>query len=100
MPMYLIDGQQPLMCAHSCSILAHSPNLSSYKQFLKSTAIAPVHFMPPFELEELMQLRPWVLISQEALTQDMVRVCTTLGQSQGCTNACSMVTHASGMSPS
>ena len=100
LPLYLIAGQQPVLCADSWAILAHSPDMSRYKQFLKCTAIAPLHFMPPFELEELMQLRPWVLPRQEALTQDMVRVCSTPGQNQGCTNACSIVTHASGTCPS
>ena len=73
LPVYLVDGQQPLMCAESWAVLAHSPNMSRYKDFLKAITTAPPHFMPPFELEELMQLRPWVLSSQEQLTEHEVR---------------------------
>eukprot|EP00891_Asterochloris_glomerata_P010024 jgi/Astpho2/10024/Aster-06830 len=31
-----------------------------------------LHFMPPFELEELMQLRPWGLPGQKELTEHEV----------------------------
>ena len=77
-----------------------SPNMSRYKEFLKSRLAGGLHFMPPFELEELMQLRPWVLPNKERLTEDTVRLCTAPDQNQGCAKACSIVTPASGRFPS
>ena len=100
LPMYLVDGQQPLLFAKQLALQAHSPNFSRYSEFLKSRRAGNLHFMPPFELEELMQLRPWVLPGEQELTEAMVRVCTTTGQSQGCANACSIVTHPSDTCPS
>ena len=82
LPMYLIDGQQPLLCAKHWALLAHSPNFSRYSEFLKSRRAGSLHFMPPFELEELMQLRPVVLPGEQELTEAVVRVCTAPGQSQ------------------
>ena len=73
LPIYLIDGQEPLLCAKRWAILAHSPNISRYKDFLKSMLAGVLHFMPPFELEELMQLRPWGLPGQKELTEHEVR---------------------------
>lgn len=83
LPIYLVDGQQPVLCADTWAILAHSPSMSRYKEFRKGTAVAPLQFMPPFELEELRHLRPWVLPGQEALTQDMVRDCTRIRTKSG-----------------
>ena len=80
--MYLVDGQQPLLCGTSWALLAHSPNMSRYKEFLKDEAADDdLYFMPTFELEELRQLQPWVLPSRKRLTPDMVRVCATSEQS-------------------
>ena len=91
-PMYLVDGQQPLLCGKSWAILAHSPNMSRYKEFLKDVAADDdLYFMPTFEREELMQLQPWVLPSRKRLTTDMVRACAT-PDSQGCAKACTIVT--------
>ena len=100
LPIYLINGQEPLLCAKRWAVLAHSPNISRYKEFLKSRLAGVLQFMPPFELEELMQLRPWVLPNKERLTEDTVRPSTAPDQSQGRAKACSIVTPASGMFPS
>ena len=99
--MYLIDGQQPLLCGTGWALLAPSPNVSRYKEFLKDVAADDdLYFMPPFELEELMQLQPWVLPSRKRLTPDTERVCATSEQSRGCAKACSNVTPASDTFPS
>ena len=75
--------------------------MSRQKEFLKDAAAdGDLYFMPPFELEELMQLRPWVMPRRKRLTEHTVRVCTHPGQSQGYAEACSTVTPASGMFPS
>ena len=69
--------------------------------FLKDVAADDdLYFMPPFELEELMQLQPWVSPSRKRFTPDTVRVCATSEQSQGCAKACSNVTPASDTFPS
>ena len=73
LPMYLVDGQQPLLCSHSWAVLAHSPNRARYKLFARDATTAPRHFMLPFELEELMQLLPWVSPGREQLTAHEVR---------------------------
>ena len=88
--MYLIDGQEPMQTL-GLALLAHYPNMPRYKEFLKgNNCDCDLHFMPPFELEELMQLQPWVFPAQKRLTQNTVRICTTPGQSQGCAHYISM----------
>ena len=92
-PLYLIDGQQPLLCAKHWALLTHPPTVSrhSQHQFLKSNLAG---IMPPFELEESMQLRPWVLPSQEQLTEDEV---TALHHHtvRSWQRPCSIITYAS-----
>ena len=86
LPVYLIDSQEPMPHhARRWALLAQYPDMPKYKKFLKSNSCdCLLHFMPPFELEELMQLQPWGFPRRKRLTQDMVRVCTAPGQSQGC----------------
>ena len=62
------------MCAGDWALLAHSPNMSRYKTFLKDNAADGLpYFMPPFERKELMQLRPWVLPSRRCSHADNCR---------------------------
>ena len=91
LPMYLIDGQQPLLCAESWAVLAHSPNMARYKLFARDATTAPRHFMPPFELDEVMQLLPWVLPSREQLTAHEVRSGTAPSQVGGWAKPCSII---------
>lgn len=98
LPTYLIDGQEPELCAESWAILAHSPKMDRYKEFLKDRYAAPLHFMPTWELEELLRLWPWAVTSP-ALDQETVRVCTAPQQGQGLAKACRIVTHAADACP-
>eukprot|EP00891_Asterochloris_glomerata_P007317 jgi/Astpho2/7317/Aster-01619 len=74
LPVYLIDSQEPMPHhARRWALLAQYPDMPKYKKFLKSNSCdCLLHFMPPFELEELMQLQPWGFPRRKRLTQDMV----------------------------